>query len=259
MHLENRLKRENPFFPSLSSPRRGAQPRLPPPPSWPTTPVLGRPRGARPNRRNAPRFLHARARWAVAQPPPPLVGPTYQPHTKNYLPAHLLYPSDARSFSLSPPRRPRRPSTPSACTAFAPHGEPPSPLLTPFLAPFFHRPSLSPRGMPAPAPWPLPVRHARPVRRPSPCAAQPLPFPVRRARPPCLAWPGHGAALGAVGHGARAPGPVRGHGPCPDPAAPTPRARRAYPGAVRGPCCLHGVALAHPSVTRSAPGAVPAA
>jgi hypothetical protein len=117
--------------------RRGtAQPN--PPPTRPTSPVLGWPRGTRPNHPSAhpsPRSPRA-ARGRFQQPPPPLVGPTCKPQ-----PPLSFYP-DARSFPLPLPPRQRRStslSTSSACTAFAPSmvspGSSSSSLPRPLLPP----------------------------------------------------------------------------------------------------------------------------
>jgi hypothetical protein len=186
MHLENRLEKGKTIFPFSSLP-----------PSF-----LRRPRGARPSRPNAPpRFLRARVRWTVAPPPPPLVGPTCQsPPQKpppcspplpltHVLPLSLFYKTPLPPLDAVRLHRLRPPS-----------GEPRSPLLPPFLAPFFPgSTALSPRGAPALARRPLPTRPARPPGPATPplCAAWPLPFPAWRARPPllCLARPWRGPTM----------------------------------------------------------------
>jgi hypothetical protein len=81
-------------WPASARPSRPL-PSPPPRPSCPSTP---------------PRSLHARVRWAVAQPPPPLVGPTCKCLVVPiHLPHDVVFFSLPRGSSLSPPNRPKPP------------------------------------------------------------------------------------------------------------------------------------------------------
>jgi hypothetical protein len=160
-----------------------------------------------------PRSLRARARWAVAQPPPPLVGPTSQPH--HHAPVHLLSPTHIFSPSPhaarpSPPPHPRRseppPSTPSARPSS--HGEPRLPL-------FFLAPPLLPHPGPC-LPRPL-AQHGHGACAPPPLASSPL-------------CPACGAPARRGGSGSPHPWrPRRAHGVAP--ACPRDAAMAPQPGA----------------------------
>jgi hypothetical protein len=165
-----------------------------------------------------PRSLRARARWAVAQPPPPLVGPTSQPH--HHAPVHLLSPTHIFSPSPhaarpSPPPHPRRseppPSTPSARPSS--HGEPRLPL-------FFLAPPLLPHPGPC-LPRPL-AQHghgacAPPPSRPPPCALPAAPRlgaavparPIPGGLGVLMAWPRRARATRPWRPSLERPRPVR--------------------------------------------------
>jgi hypothetical protein len=232
MLLENRLKWENPFpFPlSFSPPSLGptsplwrpiwralpfSRDPLAPSPllgwlvdSWPssaswrspakpprtrrTSPILGRPRGARPSRPSAHPSPCSRTQRAGSfnSRRRPWWAPPVSPNRP------LSFYPDARSFPLPLPPRPRRsapPSTPSACTAFAPSvvspdsssSSLPRPLLPP---PLLARPGAvhgSARQRAAVAP---PGAFARPGAAP-PCASPSCPSLAPRPTAPWRARP----------------------------------------------------------------------
>jgi hypothetical protein len=168
-----------------------------------------------------PRSLRARARWAVAQPPPPLVGPTSQPH--HHAPVHLLSPTHIFSPSPhaarpSPPPHPRRseppPSTPSARPSS--HGEPRLPLfflappLLPHPGPCLPRP-LAQHGHGACAPPPRVLPLVPCLRRPG--SARRFRLAPSLAASAC-SWRGPGVPA-RRGHGAPAWSGLAQSGPCP--------------------------------------------
>jgi hypothetical protein len=151
----------------------------------------------------------ARRAWQLRRRRYLVVGPTCQPHPKNYLPAHLLYPGHTFSLSLLFSK------TSSACTTFA--------LLVVSLVLLFFplpRPLLSRLDGPFPA-W-----RSCPGSAAPPCATHPpgpLPSP----------WRGSGAVCGAS---SPTPSPPPRGPPLPG-AAPSrsPRPWRPSSSARRGP------------------------
>jgi hypothetical protein len=188
-------------------------------------------RRAPPPAQRPPRSPCACARWAVAQPPPPHVGPACKPRSRpcSSLPRRPLS-SLLRDSPLSPPNRPQPPRSLPACVVFvlmvSSPPSPSSPIPPPPLAP---RPARRlargcSRGLSAMA-WrgrlgglPAAARVACPRRPGAACPARPArrrPLAYARSMPRLHARPSpprraHGARLGARPAHARCLRPRRG-------------------------------------------------
>jgi hypothetical protein len=188
-------------------PPLGPAPRGPAPP-----PVAHLARPSSPLRapaRRPSRVPRARRAWQLRRRRCLVVGPTCQPHPKNHLPAHLLYPG--RTFSLSLLFS----KTSSACSTFA--------LLAVSLVLLFFP---LPRPLLSRLDDPFPVWRSCPGSAAPPCATHPpgpLPSP----------WRGSGAVCGAS---SPTPSPPPRGPPLPG-AAPSrsPRPWRPFGSARRGP------------------------
>jgi hypothetical protein len=246
MHLENRLKRGKHFSLPFSPLLLAAQPAAAPPLArGPPSPC---PRPALRRTTQPPHVPRAHGRLA---PPPPLAGGPARAHLRLARRPCSLLPPTSPNASLSPlhdalAARNRRPLRPRPRGEFPASPSPSSsspPSSSPVPAPACRGHGACPPPCSQPRRGPLPRRGPYARTRPPPRAARPpgsaalsprgVPDPLLGA---AVAWPDHGAALGAApsarhGRPWRAPRPARAACP-PRRRLPAACARRAR----RGPC-----------------------